>query len=70
MKPGTIAAVPNADIYPHSDPVDVTNVVIFTGTVLMLFVKKSDKINSVQENMKHKTAVAAIPPFIIGKTTR
>lgn len=70
MKPGTIAAVPNAEIYPHSDPVEVTKVVIFTGTVLMVLVRKSDKMNSVQEKIKHKTAVAAIPPLIIGRTTR
>ncbi len=70
MNPGTIAAVPNADIYPHSDPVEVTNVVIFTGMVLIELVRNSDSRNSVQENMKQRTAVAAMPPLIIGTTTR
>jgi hypothetical protein len=68
IKLGKIADVPNAEIYPHSDPVDVTYVVIFTG-IRIEFVKNSDNKNSVHEKMKQSTAVAATPPFAKGNTT-
>ena len=70
MNPGIMAAVPSAEMYPHSDPVEVTKVVIFTGTVRIELVKNRDSKNSVHEKIKHSTAVAAIPPLIIGSTTR
>src|SRR6187200_2131293 len=68
MKPGRMAAVPSADMNPHSEPVDVTNVVIFTGTVRMMVVRNSDSRNSVHEKMKQSTAAAAMPPLTIGST--
>ena len=61
MKLGIAAAVPSAEIKPHSLPVDVTKVWIFTGTVRMSVVRNSDSRNSVQAKMKHKTADAATP---------
>src|SRR4029078_8048888 len=69
MKPGRMAAVPSAEMKPHSDPVDVTNVVILTGTVRMIVVRKSDSRNSGQEKRRHRTAAAATPPRTIGSTT-
>ena len=35
MKLGTIAVVPRAEMKPHSEPVEVTKVVILTGSVRM-----------------------------------
>src|SRR5437762_4164021 len=70
MNPGRIAAVPSAEMKPHSEPVDVTKVVILTGTVRMVVVRNSDSRNSVHEKMKHSTAAAATPPLTIGSTIR
>src|SRR5712671_6456617 len=70
MKLGTIAEVPSAAMKPHSDPVEVTKVVIFTGSVRIELVRNSDRMNSVQEKMKQSTAVAAMPPRTIGSTAR
>ena len=55
---------------PHSVPVEVTKVEILTGMVRMLVVSWSEIRNSVQEKMKHSTAVAARPPLTSGSTTR
>ena len=57
-----MAAVPSAEMKPHSEPVEVTKVVILTGTVRMMVVRNSDSRNSVQEKMKQSTAAAAMPP--------
>ena len=43
MKPGTMAAVPSAEMKPHSEPVEVTKVVILTGTVRMMVVRNKDR---------------------------
>src|SRR4051794_6234472 len=69
MKLGTIADVPSAEMKPHSDPVEVTKVEIFTGKVRIVLVRKSDSRNSVHEKMKQSTAVAATPPVTSGSTT-
>ena len=69
MKEGMIADVPSAVMKPHSVPVEVTKVEIFTGTVRIDVVRNSDSRNSVHEKMKHSTAVAATPPFTIGRIT-
>ena len=61
MKPGSIAEVPSAAMKPHSVPVDVTKVEIFTGRVLIDVVRNSERRNSVHEKMKQSTAVAATP---------
>ena len=70
MKLGTMAEVPSAAMKPHSEPVEVTKVVIFTGSVRIELVRNSDSRNSVQEKMKQSTAVAATPPRTSGSTTR
>ena len=54
MKLGTMADVPSAEMKPHSDPVDVTKVEIFTGSVRIELVRNSESRNSVQENMKQE----------------
>src|SRR5690242_16522556 len=69
MKLGTMADVPSAEMKPHSDPVEVTKVEIFTGKVRIWLVKNSESRNSVQEKMKQSTAVAATPPVTSGSTT-
>ena len=51
MNPGIMAAVPSAEMYPHSDPVEVTKVVILTGTVRIELVKNKDNKNSVHEKI-------------------
>ena len=70
MKLGITAAVPSAAMKPHSLPVEVTKVWIFTGTVRISVVRKSDSRNSVQQKMKTSTAEAAMPPLTIGSTSR
>src|SRR3954452_1937113 len=69
MKLGTMADVPSAEMKPHSDPVEVTKVEIFTGSVRIVLVRKSDNRNSVHEKMKQSTAVAAAPPVTSGRIT-
>src|SRR6185312_910766 len=68
MKLGTMADVPRAEMNPHSEPVEVTKVVILTGSVRIEFARNSDSRNSVQEKMKQSTAEAATPPLTIGST--
>src|SRR5882724_6014168 len=68
MKLGTMADVPRAEMNPHSEPVEVTKVVILTGSVRIELVRNSDSRNSVQEKMKQSTADAATPPLTIGST--
>src|SRR3954469_1382753 len=69
MKLGTTAEVPSAEMKPHSDPVEVTKVEIFTGRVRIWLVRKSESRNSVHEKMKQSTAVAATPPVTSGRIT-
>src|SRR5882724_750353 len=69
MKLGSTADVPSAEMNPHSEPVEVTKVEIFTGKVRIELVRKSESRNSVHEKMKQSTAVAAAPPVTSGKTT-
>src|SRR5690242_2613440 len=69
MKLGTIADVPSAEMKPHSDPVEVTKVEIFTGSVRIVLVRNSESRNSVHEKMKQSTAVAATPPVTSGRIT-
>ena len=63
-KPGIIADVPDAAIRLICDP--ASNREILTGIVLIELVKKTDNKNSVHENIKHNTAVAAMPPRTVG----
>src|SRR3954463_9911327 len=69
MKLGTMADMPSADMKPHSDPVEVTKVEIFTGSVRIVLVRNSESRNSVHEKTKQSTAVAAMPPVTSGRTT-
>ena len=65
-------AVPNAEMKPHSLPVDVTKVEIFTGSVRMSVVRNSDSKNSVYEKMKQEMRISGIKsiPRGIRKTTQ
>src|SRR5260370_41377683 len=65
MKLGITAVVPTAAMNPHSEPVEVTKVVILTGSVRIELVRNSDRRKSVHEKMKQRTAVAATPTFPI-----
>ena len=67
IKAGIIAAVPKAAILSQAVPVDVTKEVETTGIVFRpVCVSISTKMNYVQLKIKHKTAVAAIPPIAKG----
>src|SRR5579872_3984916 len=70
MKLGSIAEVPSAAMNPHSVPVEVTKVEIFTGNVLIELVRNSESRNSVHEKMKQSTAVAATPLLTRGRMIR